>query len=296
MNHRPTWRTWTGWAMTLFVLGPIACSSGSTGTPPSSTDAGHADATTVTDATSRACAPGQQISCACSGSATTGVQVCSANGQSYGTCTGCPARDASSAEEASSRHDAASNRDSTSTDDARDARIDTVSVRDSGPSKDSGPKDSDAGSGCVPELGGFIGCTSVTEWGCSPGSTPPACQAPLTTAWSCSSGSGTPPGDCQAPFGCPDHCVWCCTPSPVEGPNGEYPGCYLNMRNDPYCQPWQPDSWECELYDAGVDPQNGSPRESPSAQVLAHCSQYPSLGLGTLAGEYCCARGSDAGG
>lgn len=37
----------------------------------------------------KACAPGQQIECACPGSATKGAQVCKADGSGYGTCEPC---------------------------------------------------------------------------------------------------------------------------------------------------------------------------------------------------------------
>jgi hypothetical protein len=43
----------------------------------------------------RACTPGQQESCACTGTST-GVQVCASDGSGYGACTGCPGSGSSS--------------------------------------------------------------------------------------------------------------------------------------------------------------------------------------------------------
>jgi hypothetical protein len=42
------------------------------------------------------CVPGKQIACACVGGGPTGVQACSANGQGYSACQGCPVNDDSS--------------------------------------------------------------------------------------------------------------------------------------------------------------------------------------------------------
>ena len=97
-----------------------------------------------------------------------------------------------------------------------------------------------------------------------------------------------------------------CHPYPsaldAEGPDGQYPGCALNQLNAPECSPTatsgQTNSWYCELYDGGTDPQNGSPREFPSPAVSSHCSPaFQVLSSGGCPGgisspceEYCCSQ------
>jgi hypothetical protein len=52
--------------------------------------AGGAGAAGSAGATSGACVPGQQVECACPGTALKGVQVCSQDGKGFGPCQGCP--------------------------------------------------------------------------------------------------------------------------------------------------------------------------------------------------------------
>jgi hypothetical protein len=84
--------------MAVAVGGPLACSSGSAGVQMQHDAAAKVpDATMAMDAAARLCTPGKTLSCACPGSAKTGVHVCASTGASFGACTGCALPDASDA-------------------------------------------------------------------------------------------------------------------------------------------------------------------------------------------------------
>jgi hypothetical protein len=92
----------------------IACSSGGSAAVKDAgrADVGAVDARAKVDAmVARVCASGQQVACACPGGEPSGVQVCAADGQGYGGCTGCAGDDASVVKDSSAFKDSSTAKD-----------------------------------------------------------------------------------------------------------------------------------------------------------------------------------------
>jgi len=159
MTGRTSWKARVRRTASIWVaLVPLACGSG-TSTAQSVSDAAKSDARVSADATTHACTPGKQGSCPCPGSTTTGVQVCSTDGESFGSCTGCAVHDATTDDDARTGSDATSSKDGSST-------------KDTGSTKGDGGRDAGADVGESLADGGHDGGhdTGATEI-CSPACT-----------------------------------------------------------------------------------------------------------------------------
>lgn len=94
-----------------------------------------------------ACVPGQQVACACPGGAT-GAQVCTADGQGFGTCEGCGSLDGTmnpAPDSASPPHDATTIEDTAPPGDA--ASVDTGGTGGKDAGEDGAPGDGSAMNG-----------------------------------------------------------------------------------------------------------------------------------------------------